>query len=171
MSFSICGMIPIMETTAIEISKPKALNESVINAMVIAINNGLSISTACDKLKLSLTSMYRWLREGESDETETSLQWKLWQSVKAARAGDIERHLLSITEHSKTTWQASAWVLERLYGFRKPPDIQVTVNNNEPIPQAISSQSTSELESLLASLRGNDDDGQYGFKVLPSGDS
>ena len=69
MSFPIYGMIPIMETTAIEISKPKALNESVINAMVIAINNGLSISTACDKLKLSLTSMYRWLREGESDET------------------------------------------------------------------------------------------------------
>ena len=171
MTFSIYGMISIMETTAIEISKPKALNESVINAMVIAINNGLSISTACDKLKLSLTSMYRWLREGESDETETSLQWKLWQSVKAARAADIERHLLSITEHSKTTWQASAWVLERLYGFRKPPEIQLTVNNNsEPIPQAISSQSTAELESLLASLKPNDGN-EYGFKALPSGNS
>lgn len=174
MSFSICGMIPIM---TIKPTKPYLLTDTMIEAICTLVSQGLPLELCTNQLGIAENSLYRWLRYAKETEIESSQEYKLMVGIKRARSTAVLKRIKNIQKISEredsNSWQASAWLLERSYPehFAKRPDIQVTVNNNEPIPQAISSQSTSELESLLASLKPNDDNESYGFKVLSSGDS
>ena len=157
-------------------TKPYLLTDTMIEAICTLVSQGLPLELCTNQLGIAENSLYRWLRYAKETEIESSQEYKLMVGIKRARSTAVLKRIKNIQKISEredsNSWQASAWLLERSYPehFAKRPDIQVTVNNNEPIPQAISSQSTAELESLLASLKPNDGN-EYGFKVLPSGDT
>jgi len=160
-------------------TKPYLLTDTMIEAICTLVSQGLPLELCTNQLGIAENSLYRWLRYAKETEIESSQEYKLMVGIKRARSTAVLKRIKNIQKISEredsNSWQASAWLLERSYPehfAKRPerPDIQVTVNNNEPIPQAISSQSTAELESLLASLKPNDGN-EYGFKVLPSGDT
>jgi len=159
--------------------KPYKLDEAVIQMLEGLVAKGLPLALCASYADVSPMTFHRWLRLGQEPDAETKnpLQHKLYKAISKSRASAALKRIQNIQEiserESSNSWQASAWLLERTYPehFGKRPDVEVTVNNNNPIPQAISSQSTEELEALLASLNPADDNESYGFQALPSGDS
>lgn len=103
--------------------KPK-LNKEMVEAILTYKENGLSDKDVCDMVGISQQSFYEWLKEAETGinaknparpVTNYELKVELAEGRKKAEAAFKAYHIQNITKAAKKTWQASAWILERMY--------------------------------------------------------
>lgn len=85
----------------------------VQKAICDGIKNGIPIEDVCDIVSITRQTFCRWMRQGKSDHIEDAHYVAFRYAVKKARAANRAWHIKNIKRHSKATWQASAWFLER----------------------------------------------------------
>jgi len=116
--------------------RPTRLTKLLIEQLATYIENGNFAQDACKLADVSEAGYYKWLAtgrailEGEIEKTRANaLTVELVEAIKHADAKFKAYHLSNINRASRTTWQASAWMLERRfpeeYGRRAENSVKV----------------------------------------------
>lgn len=87
------------------------LTAELIGQFEATLQNHNTVAAACDMLGIARETFYRWLREGE--EAKGGLKRDFCDTVK--RAQGMSQVLLVNKISSDPSWQAKAWLLERLH--------------------------------------------------------
>lgn len=87
------------------------ISEDKINRICDAIKRGLSNRSAAASVGISHVSFYNWVNRGEHEDD--TLYSKFYDGVQAASAEFEASRIRNIASHEETSWQASAWLLER----------------------------------------------------------
>jgi len=114
-----------MTTAAVEDQLPESKSRSerkrtakMLSAICELVKNGLSVSHAAEKLHVHHTTVGRWRKELPEFDT----------AISAAEAEFIDSQIANIRTAAKTSWQASAWLLERKWpAFFSQPQVQVNM--------------------------------------------
>ena len=75
------------------------------------VSTGNYIETACQACGLTKQTYFNWLKWGE--EGKIGINFDFFDAVKKAEAQAENELVETIKKASRTTWQASAWLLER----------------------------------------------------------
>jgi hypothetical protein len=114
------------------------LTEELQRSICNAVSLGVPLSKACEALGVAYSTVKTWMAKGRSGRT--SVYSSFLASIKKARAQDVQRRLLRISEAARggavtkrktmtksdgtvvteetftaPHWQADAWCLERRY--------------------------------------------------------
>lgn len=94
------------------------LNDKTVETKLIeALTDGAYREEAALYAGISVSTFYRWMKEGEAaataDPPETSRQRELWEAVKNAEAGSEIDMIRIVRTAAVKQWQAAAWWLER----------------------------------------------------------
>jgi hypothetical protein len=99
-----------MTTAAVKYQVPESKSRSerkrtakMLSAICALVENGLSVSHAAEKLHVHHTTVGRWRNELPEFDA----------AILAAEAAFIDSQIANIRTAAKTSWQASAWLLER----------------------------------------------------------
>ena len=153
---------------------PKARRAMKLDRYVIAsfaeiIREGGSLKFAAAHNKLRLPLVYSWLRRGaEEDPDDNSLYAEFAGTVQAALAIQEQKFLdrmSELTDHKsgKTSYDATAWLLERVYGYKETRRNE-NVNTNVEYSITTAPKETGyqlkelEWEPNLALEKGTSDD-------------
>ena len=99
-------------------------NSDLVNEILTYKENGLSDKDVCDMVGIHQGTFYKWLKEADTgingdypDNPVSQLELKreLRDGLKRAQAAFKAYHIQNITKAAKKSWQASAWMLERMY--------------------------------------------------------
>ena len=99
-------------------------NSDLVNEILTYKENGLSDKDVCDMVGIHQATFYKWLKEADTgingdypDKPVSQLELKreLRDGLKRAQAAFKAYHIQNITKAAKKSWQASAWMLERMY--------------------------------------------------------
>lgn len=105
-------------------ARSSKLTKELVDEILTYKENGLSDADVCDMVGISQQSFYSWLKEAETGINATNpdrpvtnreLKLELFEGLKKARAAFKAYHVQTITKAAKRSWQASAWLLERMY--------------------------------------------------------
>lgn len=100
------------------------ISKELVDEILTYKENGLSDKDICDMISIDQSTFYRWLKEAETgidgnnperEAADLELKKDLRDGLKRARAAFKAFHIQNITKASKKEWQASAWVLERMF--------------------------------------------------------
>lgn len=100
------------------------LNKELIDEILTYKENGLSDADVCDMVGISQQAFYSWLKEAETGinainpdkpVSNYALKLELFEGLKRARVAFKAYHVQTITKAAKKSWQAAAWMLERMY--------------------------------------------------------
>lgn len=100
------------------------LTKELIDEFLTYKENGLSDADCCDMVGISEQSLYRWLKEADTGidgdnpkraASNLELKREFRDGLKRAQAAFKAYHIQNITKAAKKSWQASAWMLERMY--------------------------------------------------------
>lgn len=100
------------------------LNRELIDEFLTYKENGISDKDACDMCGISESTFYGWVQDANKivngqlnmeDDALGPLKVELMEGMKRARAAFKAFHIQNITKAAKKSWQASAWMLERMY--------------------------------------------------------
>lgn len=116
---------------------PRNINTEVIEAVTSAIKRGLTLQLAAGAANISVSSLYRWVAEGDeimarADETGrppedhqlATVEFAL--AVRAAQHEHATEAMTGLEESGPGAWQKYAWILERRYGYRMGVDVDQT---------------------------------------------
>lgn len=100
------------------------LTKELIDEILTYKENGLSDEDVCSMVGISKQSFYRWIKEAdtgidgdhpEKPASNLALKRDLRDGLKRAQVAFKAYHVQNITKAAKKSWQASAWMLERMY--------------------------------------------------------
>ena len=100
------------------------ISKELIDEFLTYKENGLNDEDCCNMVGISTQTLYRWLKEAETgidgdnpDREASNLELKreFRDGLKRAQVAFKAFHVQNITKASKRSWQASAWILERMY--------------------------------------------------------
>ena len=100
------------------------LDKQMVDEILTYKENGLSDKDICDMVGISQNTFYNWLKEADTgvnvDNPERpvpqiELKRELRDGLKRAQAAFKAYHIQTITKAAKKSWQAAAWMLERMY--------------------------------------------------------
>lgn len=96
--------------------RPKIeITEDIIEAICQEISRGVPVEHACIIGGISKGTYYNWLHKGEEEPEDSDSMYRfLVDKVEEAKAYAIATRVESIRIAGQTTWQASAWWLERM---------------------------------------------------------
>lgn len=103
--------------------KPKICKE-LVDEILTYKENGISDKDICDMVGIHQATFYAWLKEAETGidyhnparkAQYLDLKRELSEGLKRAQAAFKAYHIQNITKASRKNWQASAWMLERMY--------------------------------------------------------
>jgi len=102
--------------------RPIRLSKELIDQLATYIENGNFAQDACRLVGVSESGFYKWLATGKAINageiratSRNALCVELVEAIKHADAKFKAYHIANINKASKTTWQASAWMLERRF--------------------------------------------------------
>lgn len=97
--------------------RPCTLTEEMIPQLCKAIDEVLSLNQAANLCEIPRTTIIDWIKRGNNHaltgQTD-SLYYKLSTSVKKAQ-GEAARARMACLMNGDKNWQASAWILERVF--------------------------------------------------------
>lgn len=101
--------------------KPKGrkskFTEPVRTRVIEALRAGTTYEIAAQYAGISRSTLYEWIKKGES--TETGVYRTFHDNIKKAEAEGAVVHLGTIAQASQKDWKAAAWILERRHGYSK----------------------------------------------------
>ena len=101
-------------------------------AVLEALGSGLTHKRAADYAGIHTSTLQEWLARGRAAPHG---QYKDFAaSVAKTEAAQVKRLMGTIEAASERTWSAAAWILERRYGYHRPPSTHVEATVNIPVP-------------------------------------
>ena len=100
------------------------ISKDVVNEILTYKENGLTDKDICDMVGISQQTFYRWLKDAETGvdtdnpsrpASDLELKQELSEGLKRAQAAFKAYHIQNITKAARKNWQASAWMLERMF--------------------------------------------------------
>lgn len=100
------------------------ISKALVDEILTYKENGLSDKDICDMVGIAQQTFYRWLKDAETGvdtdnpsrpASDLELKRELSDGLKRAQAAFKAYHIQQITKASKKNWQASAWILERMF--------------------------------------------------------
>jgi hypothetical protein len=85
--------------------------------IIEALRAGTTYEIAAQYAGISRSTLYEWIKKGES--FETGVYRSFYDNIKKAEAEGAVVHLGTIAQASKKDWKAAAWLLERRHGYSK----------------------------------------------------
>ena len=99
-----------------DMGRPTKLTPAIRDAICADLAAGLPRGTAAVRAGIDRATFFRWMKRGSRDRSGDYRDFR--DAVKKAEASAEKLHLDRITAAGATTWQASAWVLERKWPER-----------------------------------------------------
>jgi len=127
--------------------RPSKYNPERVAKIVEAIGKGCKVEAAAAAGGISKETFYAWAREYP----------QFSDAVKAARQEQQAELLDIIREHAPKTWQAAAWLLERIHMYRNNLDINAKVEGKVEQKHDLSKLSAEQLAQLVALLEMTDE--------------
>ena len=128
----------------------RSLDLQVVETLTAAIRLGAPREQAAAAAGIGVSTLYKWLQEGETD-LGRPLTRELVDAVKKAEAESMTNALLCIQRAAEEgKWQAAAWLLERRFpdSFGRRQSIEASVEA-KPVRQEVAALSDHELEALI----------------------
>lgn len=104
------------------------------------IRAGLTKKGACDAMMIGESTFYQWLQRGEQDKEagKNNVYVEFAESLGKAEAAFKLAHIKNIkTAADQGSWQASAWMLERVYrdeyGRNADAKVELTGKDSGPV--------------------------------------
>lgn len=91
------------------------ITPEVIERFAGGVRLGMSFELAAHRAGIGECTYYAWRRRGKAEPD--SLYGELNRAVSAALADGAQRALENIDAAGSEDWRASAWILERRYGY------------------------------------------------------
>jgi transposase len=118
------------------------LTPRLIEKLGVAFRLGLKSADAAAYAGITESTYYRWMAQARNGAGDPRLQLLL-KVVGESKAACVEKNLVIVQEAAMNgSWQASAWILERRFGWRKDGPI-------EEVPDELA-----EISSDLTTLEG-----------------
>jgi hypothetical protein len=124
--------------------KPK-LTPELIKEFCSYVANGLTNKDACMLCDIDESTFYGWINK----EARGGLYVELIKSIKKAEGKFKAFHLQNVTKAGKTSWQASAWMLERKFK-----------REFGRFDNTASGEGVEDLTPLMDALKDDDSDGK-----------
>ena len=100
------------------------ISKDLVDEILTYKENGLSDKDICDMVGIAQQTLYRWLKDAETGvdtdnparpASDLELKRELSDGLKRAQTAFKAYHIQQITKASRKNWQASAWILERMF--------------------------------------------------------
>ena len=100
------------------------ISKDLVDEILTYKENGLSDKDICDMVGIAQQTFYRWLKDAETGldtdnptrpAADLELKQELSDGLKRAKAAFKAYHIQNITKAARKNWQASAWMLERMF--------------------------------------------------------
>ena len=117
-------------------SRTTKCTKPVIEAICLALQDGLPFESACECGGISKQTGYDWLKRGESGE-DPFLTFS--DAVKKAQAIGEYALVRIVQNASFKSWQAAAWLLERRFPDRwgrGPAQVKLSLQDREDLARA-----------------------------------
>ena len=126
------------------------LNKEMVNDAHRAAQLGMSMNLLCDYIGVPRRTVYDWLRRGS--EEPGSIFADFSHAISRGRSQCAAMNLHRIQQASQDDWRASAWIMERRFGYHRQLDVRTeyAAADSSPI------QTGQELEQLLDTLNAAD---------------
>lgn len=92
------------------------MSPEVVEAVVQALRAGAYITVACRAAGISRQTYGDWMRRGEAESAGAYHDFR--ERVERAKAEGEIRNVAVISRAANESWQAAAWLLERMYPER-----------------------------------------------------
>lgn len=134
--------------------KPKCTDKLIAEAEQFK-RNGMNNKDMAAMLGIGETTFYRWLAD-DSDPQHR----KFRESLERAEAAFFAALRSKVMAHTDDSWQAAAWMLERLrpdeYGRRERHEVVAEVEARHTVdPSGASPEAVEKAEELLELLYGD----------------
>lgn len=115
-----------------KIGRPTKLNDDVLEQLIAMFERGAGRAMACEAVDISYMTFLNWLHRGE--QAQSGEYFDFFYAIKKAEGRAKVFHVANIHRHAETTWQASAWWLERKCPdeFRKVERVENTGIDGQP---------------------------------------
>lgn len=127
--------------------RPTKLDQDVIDIVCKAMEIGATRRIAAQAAGVHIATLFAWLAKGK--EQETGIYRDFYDKVKKAEGMCCLRDLSIITKASIEDWRASAWRLERRYGYtvHQQPQIEVHIDaDNISVTQLLGELAATEAK-------------------------
>lgn len=100
------------------------ISKDLVDEILTYKENGLSDKDICDMVGIVPQTLYRWLKDAETGldydnptraASDLELKRELSDGLKRAQVAFKAYHIQNITKAARKNWQASAWMLERMF--------------------------------------------------------
>ena len=134
--------------------KPKCTDKLIEEAVRLK-KNGMNNKDMAAMLGIGETTFYRWLLDDGNEQHR-----KFRESLENAEAEFFAALRSKVMAHTDDSWQAAAWMLERLrpdeYGRRERHEVVAEVESRHVIQDASASpEALEKAEELLTLLYGD----------------
>lgn len=104
------------------------------------IRLGLTYEKACQAAGIDKGTLWRWMKIGKAAKSGKFYDFRV--AIDRARAEGEEKHVQNIVNAGTSTWQASAWWLERTNRERWGKEVKINIDYTQ--------LSDEDLERILA---------------------
>lgn len=87
-----------------------------------AMRLGMTNDLACQYIGISRSTFYRYLSRGKNEKG--TLYRKFWDVISRGRAQCAAMQLARIQKAAQDDWRASAWIMERRFGYHRQLDVR-----------------------------------------------
>jgi hypothetical protein len=92
------------------------LTPEVVEAVVLSLRTGGYVTVACRAAGISTTTYGDWMQRGKAESSGPHHDFR--ERVERAKAEGEVRNVAVISRAAGESWQAAAWLLERMYPER-----------------------------------------------------
>ena len=105
-------------------ARSSKITPELVDEILTYKENGLSDKDVCDMVGVAPGTFYKWIKEADTGinidhpdkpVSHAELKRELRDGLKRAQAAFKAYHIQNISKAAKKSWQASAWMLERMY--------------------------------------------------------
>lgn len=129
------------------------------NALIKAIESGMTNEAACKVSGMTRTALYYWLKRGDDQEARHVRGWSrdFRDRYRAAEAKCEERLLGLVSNAAEQEWQAASWILERRFPKKWSHRVHVVLQSelNDALQRLEQALPPAQYAVALAAIAGS----------------
>lgn len=132
----------------------------VYEVLVEAYRKGLPSHLCAALAGLSVTTLTKWLEQGDRDLAEGAKtpHAELVRETRRAAAEHAAIAMARVNSAGRRNWRAAAWSLERVHGFASKSKVELSGTSNDTAIRVDVDLKGLSVEKLRALAYGEDDD-------------
>ena len=97
------------------VGRPSKCTKELCDAICKDIKEGNTLKYSVQKQGITEQTFYNWMKKGEDSKTKSGKYFDFFDNIKKAQEEGKNHLVKGIRKHGQNTWQAQAWLLERMY--------------------------------------------------------